>query len=113
MKHLRIVASAIGLPVLLALAACGGGGGGSATPAFVPTAGGGNMKVSGALGVAGQIERFFWARDSSLIAYTADQDTDNVEELYASRPDGTGNLKLSGPLVAGPGGGVSDFQMVR
>ena len=30
MKHLRLIASVIGLPILLALAACGGGGGGGA-----------------------------------------------------------------------------------
>jgi len=47
-----------------------------------------------------------------LIAYTADQDTDNVEELYASRPDGTGNLKLSARWSRA-GRRRFDFRMVR
>jgi hypothetical protein len=48
------------------------------------------------------VKSFEWAPDSSLIAYRADQDTDFIEELYTSPPDGSGNDKVSfDPLVAG------------
>jgi hypothetical protein len=42
-----------------------------------------------------------WATDSSRIAYIANQDTATMKELYTVRPDGTGNTKVSGPIVAG------------
>jgi hypothetical protein len=36
MKHLRIVASVVGVSILLALVSCGGGGGGGSTPVGPP-----------------------------------------------------------------------------
>ena len=45
--------------------------------------------------------RFSWAPDSSRIAYLADQETQSFPELFTSLPDGTGNVKVSGTMVAG------------
>jgi len=73
--------------------------------------GGDNVKVSGDLttdGDGGDVIDFAWAPDSALIAYNADQDTNNKFELYTSPPDGsTGSIKVSGTPMAGTG--VSDF----
>ncbi len=44
---------------------------------------------------------FAWAPDSSRIAYEADQDIDNVIEIFASGPDGDSNVRVSGPIVSG------------
>ncbi len=66
-----------------------------------------NRKVNGPLAlafgtiVAGDVFSFAWAPDGSRIAYLADQDTDGVNELYTSLPDGTGNVRVNGALVAG------------
>ena len=48
--------------------------------------------------------------DGSRIAYLADQDTDDIIELYASLPDGEENTNLSGELVTG--GDVVQFEWV-
>jgi Tol biopolymer transport system component len=66
----------------------------------------GMAKINGALVAGGNVNYFGqdpWAPDSSRLAYTADQDTDNVVEAYTSLPDGTGNVKISGAIAA-PGG---------
>src|SRR5882672_3469456 len=126
MKHPRIVASVIGLPVLLALAACGGGGGGSATPAFVPTAvftankdtatifelyaadAAGNVrKLSGLMiATSNGVQDFTTSPDGRLVAYRAFQDSAQAEEVYVAPTDGsTAAVKVSGKLVA-PGGNV-------
>ena len=54
----------------------------------LPT-GGGNAKVNGPLVVNGNVSWVVWSPDSSRIAYTADQDTDGVDELYVGVPDGS------------------------
>jgi Tol biopolymer transport system component len=64
----------------------------------------GRVKISGPMaaggtGVAGPIAA--WSPDSSRIAYPAFQDSSTVSEVYTSLPDGTGNVKVSGTLVAG------------
>ena len=41
-----------------------------------------------------------WAPDGAHLAYRADQDADDVFELFTVRPDGTGNVRASRPLVA-------------
>jgi Tol biopolymer transport system component len=53
------------------------------------------------------VKDFEWEPDSTLIAYVADQDTDDKFELYVSPSDSnTGNRKVSGiPMV---GGGVRE-----
>ena len=50
---------------------------------------------------------FYWAPDSSRIAYLADQEVDEVFELFTVRPDASENRKVSGALAAG--GRVGDF----
>ena len=70
-----------------------------------------NDKVSGPLttdGDGGDVLEFKWAPDSSRIAYRADQDIDNVDELYSSLPDGSGNRNISELLVTN--GNVSTFE---
>ncbi len=64
----------------------------------------GHAKVNGALIAGGSVLYTGvtpWAPDSSRLAYHADQDTDNVYEVYTSLPDGSGNVKVSGPMAAG------------
>jgi Tol biopolymer transport system component len=69
----------------------------------------GNTKASfEPLVPGGTVFSFAWAPDSSRIAYRADQDTDNIFELYSSLPDGSVNDKLSGLLT--PGGRVVAFE---
>jgi len=59
------------------------------------------VKISGPLAAGGNVEAFRWSPDSEFVAYRADQDTFNVFELYASKPDGSENQKLSGDLLDG------------
>jgi len=42
------------------------------------------------------------------VAYLADQDEDDVSELYTSTPDGSVNDVISGVMV--PGGDVQEFE---
>jgi hypothetical protein len=64
-------------------------------------------KVSGDLVSGGEVKfNYEWAPDGSRIAYIADQDTDDVRELYTNTPDGANNIKISGPMVTN--GGVGD-----
>jgi Tol biopolymer transport system component len=65
-----------------------------------------NVKVSG----GGTVDSFLWSPDlavTNLIAYLADQQTTNVNELYTSTPEGQDNLNVSGSLE--PGGRVTVF----
>ena len=48
----------------------------------------------------GNVQDFKWAPDSSGVAYLADQDINEVFELFASQPNGNNNTKLSGTLVS-------------
>ena len=61
-------------------------------------------------GVAESGTGFAWAADSSGVGYIADQDTDEVFELFASQPDGSDNTQLSGDLVVD--GDVFAFEWV-
>jgi Tol biopolymer transport system component len=65
----------------------------------VPIVFGPVAKLSGTLVYGADVEEFKWAPDSSRVAYRADQDFDNVIELYTSAPDGADNVKVSGTLV--------------
>lgn len=58
--------------------------------------------MSAPLTAGGAVKRFSWSPDSSRVAYLADQDSDDVFELYVSRWIGNRDGdKLSGPLAAG------------
>jgi Tol biopolymer transport system component len=69
---------------------------------YVVSAWGGTpVKASGTLVPGGWVVASpQWAPDGSRIAYRARQDS-LAFELYTSFPDGTGNVKISGPLVSG------------
>jgi hypothetical protein len=63
-----------------------------------------NVKVSGPLTDGANVDLFAWSPNLAItnrIAYLADQDKINVPELYTSRPDGTANQNVSGPLATG------------
>ena len=68
------------------------------------------MRISGGLAPGGDVTEFQWAPDSSGVGYIADQNTDEVFELFASLPAGGDNTLLSGSLVNG--GDVSAFEWV-
>ena len=72
----------------------------------VDTNGTNNTKVSGALVPGGDVvnNNWSWSPDGSKLAYLADQDTDNLREVYVVNADGTGNIKVSGTLPAGSSG---------
>ncbi len=70
-------------------------------------------KISGVLVSGGEVDfSYKWAPDGSRLAYTADQDTDEVTELYTNTPDGNDNMKISGSMVTDGdvgGGAFSTF----
>lgn len=60
------------------------------------------LKLSGPIGIGGNVDEFAWAPNSSKVAYLADQLTDTGIELYTSLPAVSGSfLKNSAGLVAG------------
>lgn len=67
-------------------------------------------KVNGVLVAGGNVSpyNFRWSPDSAKLAYIADQDNDEVAELYTSDVTGMNNVKVSGPL--GPNGNVTLFR---
>ena len=67
------------------------------------------IKVSGEpfAGIAVE-DDFKWSLDSSLIAYRADQDTQDQIELYSTDEEGSDNDKVSGTLPSG--GDVDEFK---
>jgi Tol biopolymer transport system component len=60
-----------------------------------------SLRVSGDFVADGQLaagaSAFAWSPDNARIAYLAQQDDLGAFELYASSPDGTGNVELSAP----------------
>ncbi|MGB8424911.1 MAG: hypothetical protein WCD88_03945 [Desulfobacterales bacterium] len=69
-----------------------------------------NVKVSGPITSGGDVKSFLWSPDlavTNLIAYLADSQTINVNDLYTSTPAGNGNQNVSGSLE--PGGRVTAF----
>ena len=71
--------------------------------------GSGHVKVSGDMVAGGTIGQYRWSPDGSLLAYCADQDTDNVRELYIANPDGSQRFKGNNPITSGEGV-YTDFQ---
>jgi hypothetical protein len=62
------------------------------------------------LAFGGDVGTFKWAPDSSGVGYIADQNTNNLDELFASQPNGSDKTNLSGQLVNG--GDVVSFEWV-
>jgi hypothetical protein len=72
------------------------------------------VKLNGDLGATGDVGSAFQvfqvSADSSQVVYLADQDADDVVELYSRPLDGSGSpVKLNGSLVSG--GGAYRFQV--
>ena len=60
------------------------------------------LKLSGPIGIGGNVDEFAWAPNNSKIGYLADQLTDIGVELYTTLPNVSGSfLKNSAGLVAG------------
>ena len=65
-------------------------------------------RVSGDLTAGGNVIDFKWAPDNSLIAYSADQITNGIVELFTSPPNNnTPNNRVSGISMAGSG--ITEF----
>ncbi len=61
-----------------------------------------NLKLSGPMGINGDVDEFTWAPNNSKIAYLADQVNDVGVELYTTLPNVSGSfLKNSAGLVVG------------
>lgn len=73
----------------------------------VDAAGGLISTVNGPLVAGGAVSGFSWAPNSLKIAYSADQDTDDVYEIYTSSSTGSANVKVSTPLGGGDASGPS------
>ena len=56
--------------------------------------------LSGTLVAGGEITSGALSPNGEWFAYIADQDTDDVAELYVAATDGSGSIKVSGPLQA-------------
>ena len=69
----------------------------------VPSAGGAATKLNGPLVAGGNVDSLGlqFSPDSSRVLYLADQDTDNVNEIYSVPAGGGTPTKLNGSLVAG------------
>lgn len=66
-----------------------------------------NVKVSGTMPtnpniytLTGNVTDYLWYSDSQRLLYRADQDIDEQFELYTGQADGSGFMKISGPLIA-------------
>lgn len=61
------------------------------------------VQVSGTMTAGGSLpneeDTFAWSPDSTRLLYRADQDVDELVELYVSSADGTTNVRVSGPVV--------------
>jgi Tol biopolymer transport system component len=59
------------------------------------------IKLNGPLVANGDVITQQFSPDSSRVLYLADQDADNVQEIYSVPSTGGAAVKLNGPLVAG------------
>ena len=75
----------------------------------VPAAGGQPVKVSGPMVPGGKVITYSklqdpeWSPDGTRIAYAADQEIDEVPEMFVAMADGSGAMRVSLPMVAGGG----------
>jgi Tol biopolymer transport system component len=67
----------------------------------VPTTGGTPVKLNGSMGVGGDVSNFGlqFSPDGSRVVYFADQNADNVNELFSVPSTGGAAVKLNGTLV--------------
>src|SRR5262245_39333309 len=89
MTAIRLAAFVRSVPVLLC--------------ALVPLASGQGVKLSGPLArpIGGDIRAYELSPDGARVVYTADQDADEVFELYTAKASGVGGgRKLAGPSIA-------------
>ena len=77
----------------------------------VPSTGGPSTKLNGPLVAGGDVAftGFQFSPDGSRVLYYADQDTDNVNEIYIVPAGGGTPVKLNGPLPVG--GDVTGFNL--
>ncbi len=66
------------------------------------------VTLNDTLPTGGEVESFAWSPNGARIAYLADQNTDEVDELFSVLLDGTGRVTLNAALVSG--GDVIDYQ---
>jgi Tol biopolymer transport system component len=75
----------------------------------VPLTGGTPVKLNDPLALGGHVGDFQISPDNSWVVYNADQDTDEVFELYSVPLTGGSPVKLNGPLVSG--GNIESFRV--
>ena len=76
----------------------------------VPVDGGApQVRLNGALAPGGEVDDIDISPAGNRVVYTADQDTDEVIELYSVLIGGGGRVKLSAPL--GADGDVDQFDL--
>ena len=69
-----------------------------------------NFKLSGPMTAGGDAYQARFSPDGTTVVYMADQDTDEIFELYSVPIDGsTMPIKISGAMLMGPGSGVLDL----
>lgn len=68
---------------------------------FVHAQPGHPYKLSGEMVLDGDVDDYSISPDSSRVVYLADQDTDEVQELYSVPIGGGTPVKLNGPFVTG------------
>lgn len=62
--------------------------------------------------IADDAEEFRISPTGDKILYTMEQDVNNINEIYSSNLDGTGNVKLNGPLPLGGDVDYSRFEIL-
>jgi len=107
------------LPILLCLAVCSAAYGDADSdgipdstdicPLFHNPEQRGLVKLNAPLVAGGEVQEFALSPDGSWAVYIADQDTDDMFELYRVSVDGGTPLKLNAPLIAA--GDVASFRI--
>ena len=77
------------------------GGGGPANVLSVPSTGGAAVLLNGALVAGGNVISHLFSSDSSLVLYRADQDVDELFEIFSVLSTGGPATQLNAALVAG------------
>src|SRR5690606_22251333 len=64
-------------------------------------ANGESLNLTKKMPLRGRVAQIRISPDGTKVAYLADQETDNVYELFVSNSDGSVNLKVSAPITEG------------